>query len=418
MAISFKQILAPAQVDDVEAAQRRQAIAEAMQQRVMQPNLPQVGGPVQAKYGAGNALVDLANSLASAWNLKNANTALGRAKEARAGQVQDASKRVAMSQPNMPMASGPGEIMSPLTPEEASADLGRAMGPEGQTAVAKALMERKLSETDPNALADRELKAYQIKATMDERRAAREDRAAMLREQIASREQMGKDANDLRRELANLTAGIQRDAERGRNERADADRKSREAVAAAKTDATAETKAQGADSLDALMAQLRSSYGVLKDSGGITSTDASGLDNAQAAVQSSAPGQFLGRVFGTKNQSERNSIAQTRPLLLAAIKDATGMSARQLDSNAELKLWLSAATDPTLDVQANVRALDNIDAFVKARAGVGTPTTNRSGTIQRPSTAQPAATPAAAPAGVDPAVWQAMTPEERALWQN
>ena len=66
MAISFKQILAPAQVDDVEAAQRRQAIAEAMQQRAMQPNLPQVGGPVQAKYGAGNALVDLANSLASA----------------------------------------------------------------------------------------------------------------------------------------------------------------------------------------------------------------------------------------------------------------------------------------------------------------------------------------------------------------
>lgn len=370
MAISFKQILAPAQVDDVEAAQRRQAIAEAMQQRAMQPNLPQAGGPVQAKYGAGNALVDLANSLASAWNLKNANTALGRAKEARAGQVQDASKRVAMSQPNMPMATGPGEIMSPLTPEEASADLGRAMGPEGQTAVAKALMERKLSETDPAAALDREVKVEQIRAGMADRKEARAQRMQELQMRIASDERQGRDATDLKRQLAAMQIEQRQAEERGRTERADADRKSREAVAAAKTDATAETKAQGADSLDALMAQLRSSYGVLKDSGGITSTDASGLDNAQAAVQSSAPGQFLGRVFGTKNQSERNSIAQTRPLLLAAIKDATGMSARQLDSNAELKLWLSAATDPTLDVQANVRALDNIDAFVKARAGV------------------------------------------------
>ena len=211
-----------------------------------------------------------------------------------------------------------------------------------------------------------------------------EDRAAMLREQIASREQMGKDANDLRRELANLTAGIQRDAERGRNERADADRKSREAVAAAKTDATAETKAQGADSLDALMAQLRSSYGVLKDSGGITSTDASGLDNAQAAVQSSAPGQFLGRVFGTKNQSERNSIAQTRPLLLAAIKDATGMSAQEMNSNVELQLTLDTLTDPTQGIEAARMALADLEelyglpkAAAPARAGRGQRAPNR-----------------------------------------
>ena len=32
-----------------------------------------------------------------------------------------------------------------------------------------------------------------------------------------------------------------------------------------------------------------------------------------------------------------------------------------MDSNVELKLWLSTATDPTLDVQSNRRALDKIE---------------------------------------------------------
>jgi hypothetical protein len=40
---------------------------------------------------------------------------------------------------------------------------------------------------------------------------------------------------------------------------------------------------------------------------------------------------------------------------------ATGMSAKQMDSNAELKLWLATATDPTLDVESNRKALDNIE---------------------------------------------------------
>jgi hypothetical protein len=39
---------------------------------------------------------------------------------------------------------------------------------------------------------------------------------------------------------------------------------------------------------------------------------------------------------------------------------ATGMSAKQMDSNAELKLYLATATDPTLDVATNKRALDMI----------------------------------------------------------
>ena len=42
---------------------------------------------------------------------------------------------------------------------------------------------------------------------------------------------------------------------------------------------------------------------------------------------------------------------------------ATGMSAKQMDSNAELKLYLATATDPTLDVASNKRALDMIETL-------------------------------------------------------
>ena len=367
MAISFKQLIAPAQVDDVEAAQRRQAIAEAMQQRAMQPNLPQAGGPVQAKYGAGNALVDLANSLASAWNLKNANTALGRAKEARAGQVQDASKRVAMSQPNMPMASGPGEIMSPLTPEEASADLGRAMGPEGQTAVAKALMERKLSETDPAAALDRDVKLEQIRSGIADRKEARAQSMLALQMRIASDERQGKDTSDLKRQLAEMTIGQRQAEERGRNERADADRAQREEAA----------KEKGSEKNDSKMAALEAA--------------SQALNRVQQTSDKvgTGGGPIEGRVpaLGVETQDFDGARAQ----LLEAIQSALRVKGIGQQSNFELQMLLAALPDrtqskPVRDEQ--IKGIANRLRIVMERETGGS--------------APPTSPPAAAGAGVVP----------------
>ena len=128
--------------------------------------------------------------------------------------------------------------------------------------------------------------------------------------------------------------------------------------AAAKAD---ETRGTGLKAVDEQVANLRDLYNQLDEGGGITNPDKGVIANAGAYVKSSGVGQMAGRVAGTKNQSARNQVAQQRPLLLRAIMSATGMSARSLDSNAELKLWLSAATDPTLDVASNRAALDNIE---------------------------------------------------------
>ena len=115
------------------------------------------------------------------------------------------------------------------------------------------------------------------------------------------------------------------------------------------------------------IAQLRQSFDQLDKLGGITSTRNQPGSNIMAGISSSGFGQATGRLLGTEAQSERNKIAQTRPLLMTSIMQAMGLSAKQLDSNAELKLWLSAATDPTLDLESNRAALNNLENMLTGK---------------------------------------------------
>lgn len=148
-----------------------------------------------------------------------------------------------------------------------------------------------------------------------------------------------------------------------------------------KAQADAQKKATGVEDVDVALGTLRDAYDRLEKGGGITSTTNSVLGNLAASVSASPIGQIEGRVFGTQNQSARNDIAMARPALLAALMKATGMSAKQMDSNAELKLWLSTATDPTLDIQANRRALDNIEKkYISGRGGAPAAPSAPSGT--------------------------------------
>jgi len=117
----------------------------------------------------------------------------------------------------------------------------------------------------------------------------------------------------------------------------------------------------GEGTVGSVVADLRDKYNKLQDGGGIVESGGSTLSNIGARVSSSGIGQTLGGAFGTKNQGSRDSIEMTRPLLLQAIMKATGMSAKQMDSNAELKLYLATATDPTKGLQANMDALERIE---------------------------------------------------------
>lgn len=182
---------------------------------------------------------------------------------------------------------------------------------------------------------------------------ASNERNALMRDQIASRERIAQQR---------LNNPQQRPAPPGYRFTPNGDL---EAIpggpADLKAQADAQKKASGADDVDLALGTLRDSYDRLEKGGGITSTKNGPLANVLPSIASSGAGQAAGKLFGTENQSARNDIAMTRPALLGALMKATGMSAKQMDSNAELKLWLATATDPTLDVESNRRALANIE---------------------------------------------------------
>lgn len=136
----------------------------------------------------------------------------------------------------------------------------------------------------------------------------------------------------------------------------------------------AERVDSGRETVTSLVTTLRDHYQQLQEAGGITDPDKGTVANVAAGIASSGPGQFVGRMVGTQNQSLRNKISQQRPLLLQAIRRATGMTAKEMDSNVELKMYLAAATDPTLDIKANFAALDKLDELY-GLSGVKKPAT-------------------------------------------
>lgn len=126
-------------------------------------------------------------------------------------------------------------------------------------------------------------------------------------------------------------------------------------------DLKTQAKMSGAGDVSTEIVKLKDSYDKLYAGGGITDPSLKIGSNLAGKASASDLGQAIGSTFGTKNATERDKIAQTRPLLMGAIMKATGMSAKQIDSNAELKLWLSTATDPKKSYEANMEALSNLE---------------------------------------------------------
>lgn len=115
-------------------------------------------------------------------------------------------------------------------------------------------------------------------------------------------------------------------------------------------------KAGFAGSLDSLEA----AYKELDNLGGIVNPDKSGISNLGAGLSSSAFGQAVGGAFGTKEQSLRKQISGTIPLLVLDIKNLTGASAQQMNSNVELQNFMKAASDPKSDIKSNLILLKNL----------------------------------------------------------
>jgi hypothetical protein len=116
-------------------------------------------------------------------------------------------------------------------------------------------------------------------------------------------------------------------------------------------------KTQLADDLD----NLRASFTRLNEMRAIPSTERNVVSNVMSAAGASGIGQALGKAGGSPEQVERDVINSARQRLITSIKNATGMSARSLDSNVELKTMLNSISDPGQSYEAAMRIIDDIE---------------------------------------------------------
>jgi hypothetical protein len=158
----------------------------------------------------------------------------------------------------------------------------------------------------------------------------------------------------------------------------------KEPSAAVRTNKVEAGKTQLADDLD----NLRSSFDALDKMRAIPSTARGGLSNVTSALAASRAGQLTGQAFATEAQVERDVINSARTRLVNSIKNATGMSAQQLNSNVELQTMLKSISDPGQSYQSALRIIDDIEnAYVK---GDGTlPKRNRPTVPAAPAAPKP-----------------------------
>lgn len=151
-------------------------------------------------------------------------------------------------------------------------------------------------------------------------------------------------------------------------------------------------KAQATDILDT----LEGAYEELNRRKAIPSEQRGAVANVLASLGATQAGQTASRALGTPEQTERDVIASARNQLFAAVKNATGLSAQNLNSNVEFTTWMNSLTDPSKSIESNRKILENMRRFI---ASGGTYSAKKEG----------GAAPAGArPAGVG-ADWTLMT---------
>jgi len=132
--------------------------------------------------------------------------------------------------------------------------------------------------------------------------------------------------------------------------------------------AAATKKEEGQQQASDILDTLETAYTELDRRKAITSERRSAGSNILAYVAGTGAGQIAGRVVGTEAQTQRDIIQSSRNQLLNAVKNATGMSAQQLNSNVEFRSWLEALSDPTRSIEANRTILENMRKFIANNA--------------------------------------------------
>ena len=194
-----------------------------------------------------------------------------------------------------------------------------------------------------------------IQARKDAALQAHLDRMEALRQQGANQFQINAANIQGRRDLAELAASLKPPS-----------------PAVLKAQADADARVAGQEGLQDTVETARTLISDLSKSEGMTGTSRSSLANLFTSLTTTGVGQAAGRMVGTATQSKRDELASVRLQLLNAIKQSTGMSSQQLNSNVELKTWLDSLGSAGMTKETNEAILNNIENSYLKKKPIGT----------------------------------------------
>ncbi len=201
------------------------------------------------------------------------------------------------------------------------------------------------------ASADREAARVARAEELEKDRLAKIEAARVLAEgRLEEAKLRGADARELerirvqgRKEIAELVAAMKGPS-----------------AAVLKAQEKAEKLAEGQAALGDTLSTAKTLIADLAKMGGITSTSKGPLANLITSAQTGSIGQMVGRAVGTEAQAKRDELKSIRLQLLNAVKEATGMSAQQLNSNVELQTYLNSLGSEGMSKEANEAILENL----------------------------------------------------------
>lgn len=182
----------------------------------------------------------------------------------------------------------------------------------------------------------------------------------LARERGATQQQIAQMQIEGRNQIAQLTASLKGPS-----------------AAVLKAQEKADKMAEGQAGLADTVSVAKTLVNDIADMGGMTTTSKGALANLMTSLGTGTVGQAGARLVGTSTQAKRDELNSVRLQLFNAVKEATGMSSTQLNSNVELQTWLKSLGSDTMSKEANLAILNNIEnRYLKNKApkamGTGT----------------------------------------------
>lgn len=137
------------------------------------------------------------------------------------------------------------------------------------------------------------------------------------------------------------------------------------ATARAEADIAAQTKRAeklpGRKNVSTIIGKMRAAYEQLNKMEAIPSEARGGGANFLDYLAVTRGGREVQKMFGTAPSKYLSQIETLRKQLATAIKNATGMSAQEMNSNVELQLTLDSLSDPTQGIEAALQTMRDLE---------------------------------------------------------